>query len=121
MAALLWKSISSANSSSRTYALDYAIAAADVDCKYSQELYGWMIPPEAIDHLCLVLSAVDNAKPTFSPASLGQPPIVSALLTATLRQSSTQQDEIRSCGYLKTWQCLQTFCFNSTGRWWITS
>jgi hypothetical protein len=47
-------------------ALDYAIAASDVDCKYSQEVWGWMIPPEAIDHICLVLSAIDNANPTFS-------------------------------------------------------
>jgi hypothetical protein len=47
-------------------ALDFAIAGIDVDCKYSQQLWGWMIPPEAVNHLCLVLSAVDNANPTFS-------------------------------------------------------
>lgn len=61
-------------------ALDYAIAGIDVDCKYSQELWGWMIPPEAVNHLCLVLSALDNASPTFSaglvrikPERLGAP------------------------------------------------
>src|SRR5437762_6738306 len=32
--------------------LDYCIAGVDVDCKYSQNLWGWMIPPEARDHLC---------------------------------------------------------------------
>jgi hypothetical protein len=47
-------------------ALDYTIADVDVDCKYSQELSGWMIPPEAVSRLCLGLSAVDNASPTFS-------------------------------------------------------
>jgi hypothetical protein len=46
--------------------LDYAIANADVDCKYSQTLGGWMIPPEARDHLCLVVSASDTATPKWS-------------------------------------------------------
>src|SRR5690242_20727699 len=32
--------------------LDYRIAGADVDCKFSQTLGGWMIPPEAEGHLC---------------------------------------------------------------------
>jgi Restriction endonuclease NaeI len=61
-------------------ALDYTIAGVDVDCKYSQDLYGWMIPPEAINHLCIGLSAVDNAAPTFNlglfrvkPERLGAP------------------------------------------------
>jgi hypothetical protein len=41
--------------------LDYNIAAADVDCKYSQTLGGWMIPPEAQDHICLLVWADDAA------------------------------------------------------------
>lgn len=41
--------------------LDYRIAGAEVDCKYSQSLGGWMIPPEAHDHLCLLLWADDAA------------------------------------------------------------
>jgi hypothetical protein len=40
-------------------ALDFEIAGIDVDCKYSQELYAWMIPPEARGKLCLVLWAND--------------------------------------------------------------
>jgi len=40
--------------------LDYRIAGVDVDCKYSQHLGGWMIPPEAQGHLCLVVWADDN-------------------------------------------------------------
>jgi hypothetical protein len=40
--------------------LDYTIANVDVDCKYSQTVGGWMIPPEARDHVCLVVSASDT-------------------------------------------------------------
>lgn len=40
--------------------LDYRIAGADVDCKYSQQIGGWMIPPEAVGKLCLVLWASDR-------------------------------------------------------------
>ncbi|MFD8422342.1 NaeI family type II restriction endonuclease [Streptomyces sp. NPDC059668] len=40
-------------------AMDYQIAGVDVDCKYSQQFGGWMIPPEAMDHLCLLAWADD--------------------------------------------------------------
>jgi hypothetical protein len=46
--------------------LDYQIAGVEVDCKYSQTLGGWMIPPEARNKLCLLLSAVDSAVPKWS-------------------------------------------------------
>ncbi|MEU6402151.1 NaeI family type II restriction endonuclease [Streptomyces sp. NPDC046985] len=39
--------------------MDYRIAGVDVDCKYSQQFGGWMIPPEAIGHLCLLVWADD--------------------------------------------------------------
>ncbi|MEU9096386.1 NaeI family type II restriction endonuclease [Streptomyces sp. NPDC048361] len=39
--------------------MDYEIAGADVDCKYSQLFGGWMIPPEAMGHLCLLVWADD--------------------------------------------------------------
>ncbi len=39
--------------------MDYQIAGIDVDCKYSQQPGGWMIPPEALGHLCLLVSADD--------------------------------------------------------------
>ena len=48
--------------------LDYRIAGAEVDCKYSQSLWGWMIPPEARGRLCLLLTA-DEGLP-----GLGQHP-----------------------------------------------
>ncbi|WP_327724122.1 NaeI family type II restriction endonuclease [Streptomyces europaeiscabiei] len=40
-------------------AMDYQIAGVDVDCKYSQQFGGWMIPPEAVGHLCLLAWADD--------------------------------------------------------------
>ncbi|MFB7517924.1 NaeI family type II restriction endonuclease [Streptomyces sp. NPDC056144] len=40
--------------------MDYRIAGIDVDCKYSQQFGGWMIPPEARDHLCLLVWADDR-------------------------------------------------------------
>ncbi|MFE2556924.1 NaeI family type II restriction endonuclease [Streptomyces sp. NPDC059352] len=40
--------------------MDYRIAGIEVDCKYSQKFGGWMIPPEAQDHLCLLVWADDS-------------------------------------------------------------
>lgn len=40
--------------------LDYLIAGHEVDCKYSQSLGGWMIPQEAMRHLCLLATADDQ-------------------------------------------------------------
>ncbi|MEV7619133.1 NaeI family type II restriction endonuclease [Microbacterium sp. NPDC089321] len=34
--------------------LDYRVAGIDVDCKFSQRMNGWMIPPEAIGHVLVV-------------------------------------------------------------------
>lgn len=40
--------------------LDYQISGNEVDCKFSQNLGGWMIPPETHNRLCLVLWADDQ-------------------------------------------------------------
>lgn len=40
--------------------LDYAIGGIEVDCKYSQKMGGWMLPPEAVGKLCLLLWASDE-------------------------------------------------------------
>ncbi len=58
-------------------AMDYCIAGADVDCKYSQSIGGWMIPPESMGHLCLVISAEDQS----GKWSLGVVRISDAILT----------------------------------------
>ncbi|OPG04688.1 restriction endonuclease [Streptomyces sp. GKU 895] len=39
--------------------MDYRILGVDVDCKFSQDFGGWMIPPEAMGHLCLLVWADD--------------------------------------------------------------
>lgn len=39
---------------------DYRIADIEVDCKYSMTYGGWELPPEAIDHLCLLVTADDE-------------------------------------------------------------
>jgi hypothetical protein len=41
-------------------AMDYSIAGADVDCKFSQSLGGWELPLESVGHLCIVASANDD-------------------------------------------------------------
>ncbi|WP_416475179.1 NaeI family type II restriction endonuclease [Streptomyces sp. LKA04] len=40
--------------------MDYKILGIDVDCKFSQDFGGWMIPPEAMGHLCLLVWADDR-------------------------------------------------------------
>lgn len=40
--------------------LDYQICGSDVDCKFSQTMGGWMIPPEADSGLCLLVWASDD-------------------------------------------------------------
>lgn len=41
-------------------AMDFRIGGVDVDCKYSQSIGGWMIPLEAMGHLCLLIWADDQ-------------------------------------------------------------
>lgn len=45
--------------------LDYRISGHDVDCKFSQRIGGWMIPPEAVDHL-LFVGYVNDAASEFA-------------------------------------------------------
>ena len=40
-------------------ATDYRIAGVEVDCKYSMSYGGWELPPEAVGHLCLLITAND--------------------------------------------------------------
>ena len=41
-------------------ALDYSIAGADVDCKFTYRMGRWMIPPEAVGKLVLLVQASDE-------------------------------------------------------------
>ncbi|OCH79920.1 hypothetical protein A9310_23175 [Gordonia sp. UCD-TK1] len=45
--------------------LDYCIAGQEVDAKYSQLNGGWMLPPEVVGELCMVVTASD-AESRFS-------------------------------------------------------
>lgn len=45
--------------------LDYRVSGVDIDCKYSQSMGGWMLPPECFGHLLLVATANDE-KGTWS-------------------------------------------------------
>lgn len=40
--------------------LDYRVLGEDIDCKYSQIMGGWMLPPECFGHLLLVGTASDS-------------------------------------------------------------
>ena len=42
-------------------ATDYRIDGIEVDCKFSQSLGGWELPPESVGHLCLLVWANDDA------------------------------------------------------------
>lgn len=39
--------------------LDYRVLGEDIDCKFSQSMGGWMLPPECFGHLLLVGTASD--------------------------------------------------------------
>ncbi|WP_240810772.1 NaeI family type II restriction endonuclease [Streptomyces tendae] len=49
--------------------MDYRILGIDVDCKFSQTFGGWMIPPEAMGYLCLLVWA-DDSKSKWSAGIL---------------------------------------------------
>ncbi|GGP49536.1 hypothetical protein GCM10010287_35340 [Streptomyces variabilis] len=49
--------------------MDYRILGIDVDCKFSQTFGGWMLPPEAMGHLCLLVWA-DDSKSKWSAGIL---------------------------------------------------
>jgi hypothetical protein len=40
--------------------MDYQIAGVEVDCKYSMGAYGWMLPPEVVGHIALLVTANDE-------------------------------------------------------------
>lgn len=58
--------------------MDYRVGGVEVDCKYSQTVGGWMIPTEAMGHLCIVISADDP----LARWSMGLIRITESVLTA---------------------------------------
>jgi hypothetical protein len=67
--------------------MDYRIAGVDVDCKYSQNFGEWMIPPESMGHLCLLVWANDQE----AKWSLGLVRIVEAILRPGLNQRDSKR------------------------------
>ncbi|MFE0807946.1 NaeI family type II restriction endonuclease [Streptomyces rochei] len=41
------------------HAMDFSIAGADVDCRFSRTFGGWRFPPETLGHICLLVWADD--------------------------------------------------------------
>lgn len=41
--------------------MDYSIIGCEVDCKYSKQPFGWMIPNETVGHVAMVCHANDRA------------------------------------------------------------
>jgi hypothetical protein len=58
--------------------LDYSIEGVEVDCKFSQDLFGWMIPPEAENKLCLLVWASDEASKWSAGLLRASPPYLTA-------------------------------------------
>jgi hypothetical protein len=81
-------------------ATDYRIAGIEVDCKYSMTYGGWELPPEAIGHLCLLITANDETS-TWSQAWSASATNTSATgATATQNASSQPPHDLTSgrCG-----------------------
>ena len=72
-------------------AMDFAIRGIDVDCKYSQDLADWMIPPEAVGHVILGLWASDDQ----GRWSLGLVRANGHLLSCIARQPGPQAAPVR--------------------------
>src|SRR5215471_7800186 len=45
---------------------DYKIVGVEVDCKYSMTYGNWELPPEALNHVCLLISADDRSSRWFA-------------------------------------------------------
>ena len=89
-------------------ALDYTIAGADVDCKFSYRRGGWMIPPEADGQLMLLVQASDEDG-TWSPACSGPPRRTSARpATGTTNGPSTNGAGPRCAGCTPGPRCRRT-------------
>jgi len=74
--------------------LDYLIAGHEVDCKYSQSFGRWMIPQEAMGHLCFVATADDQS----SLWSFGLIRISNAVLSPGRNRDTKSSLSAAGCG-----------------------
>jgi hypothetical protein len=76
---------------------DYRIAGVEVDCKYSMSYGGWELPPEAIHHICLLITASDQR----SSWSAGLIRVSESHLRARSNRDAKRQLSARSHTYIR--------------------
>jgi hypothetical protein len=76
---------------------DYRIAGIEVDCKYSMNYGGWELPPEAMDHVCLLVTANDKQ----SSWAAGLIRVQESLLRARPNRDAKRQLSASSYAYIR--------------------
>jgi hypothetical protein len=76
---------------------DYRIAGVEVDCKYSMKYGGWELPPEAMDHICLLVTANDKQ----SSWAAGLIRVGESLLRARSNRDAKRQLSVNSYAYIR--------------------
>lgn len=78
-------------------ATDYRIAGIEVDCKYSMTYGGWELPPEAIDHVCFLITANDQR----SSWAAGLIRVENSLLRAGSNRDAKRQLAVASHAHIR--------------------
>src|SRR5208337_748065 len=78
-------------------ATDDRIADVEVDCKYSMNYGGWELPPEAMDHICLLITASDAS----SSWRAGLIRVQESLLRARSNRDAKRQLAVGSYGRIR--------------------
>jgi len=78
-------------------ATDYRIAGIEVDCKYSMTYGGWELPPEAIDHICFLITANDQR----SSWAAGLIRVKNSLLRAGSNRDAKRQLAVASHAHIR--------------------
>ena len=72
---------------------DYRIAGVQVDCKYSMKPFGWMLPPEVIGEIALLVTANDEASTWGAGLLRVTPEVVRGRRTETPRRRSRRRGD----------------------------
>ena len=78
-------------------ATDYRIAGIEVDCKYSMSYGGWELPPEAMDHICFLITVNDQQ----SSWAAGLIRVSESFLRARSNRDAKRQLAARSYAYIR--------------------
>src|ERR1700730_5851337 len=78
-------------------ATDYRIAGIEVDCKYSMTDGGWELPPEAINHICFLITANDQR----SSWAAGLIRVKNSLLRAGSNRDAKRQLAVASHAHIR--------------------